>query len=178
MGSIHMRIAKIQPDPKDKLVIKIFNGTNEIFLRTKTIKEHVDWYNALTNTQKTCNEGRYHQFKTKASARLSAAPNFDGSQNGSIKSPSKPPSESGRMSLARGDDSLAYGFTGSMHERLNMRFFSKVFQPEAPLFQKMGSIWELEAQLQEVLSLLVPEANRSGNSLLKTYANQIAAITE
>ncbi len=65
-----------------------------------------------------------------------------------------------------------------MHERLNMRFFSKVFQPEAPLFQKMGSIWELEAQLQEVISLLVPEANRSGNPLLKTYANQIAAITE
>jgi len=42
----------------------------------------------------------------------------------------------------------------------------------------MGSIWELEAQLQEVISLLVPEANRSGNPLLKTYANQIAAITE
>jgi hypothetical protein len=59
-----------------------------------------------------------------------------------------------------------------------MRFLSKVFQPEAPLFQKLGSIWELEAQLQEVLSLLVPEANRSGNSLLKTYSNQIAAITE
>lgn len=79
MGSIHMRIAKIQPDPKDKLVIKIFNGTNEIYLRTKNIKEHVDWYNALTNTQKNCNEGRYHQFKTKASARLSAAPNLYGS---------------------------------------------------------------------------------------------------
>lgn len=50
MGSIHMRIAKIQPDPKDKLVIKIFNGTNEIYLRTKNIKEQVAWYNALTNT--------------------------------------------------------------------------------------------------------------------------------
>jgi hypothetical protein len=65
-----------------------------------------------------------------------------------------------------------------MHDRLNMRFFSRVFQPEAPLFQKMGSIWELEASLQEVISLLVPEANRSGNPLLKTYANQIASITD
>jgi hypothetical protein len=42
----------------------------------------------------------------------------------------------------------------------------------------MGSIWELEASLQEVISLLVPEANRSGNPLLKTYANQIASITD
>jgi hypothetical protein len=42
----------------------------------------------------------------------------------------------------------------------------------------MGSIWELEASLQEVISLLVPEANRSGNPLLKTYANQIAGITD
>lgn len=127
MGSIHMRIAKIQPDPKDKLVIKVFNGTNEIYLRTKNIKEQVDWYNALTNTQKNCNEGRYHQYKSKASARLSAGSNLYGSQNGSFKSPSKPPSENGRISVAAGDDSSAYGFTGSMHERLNMRFFSKVF---------------------------------------------------
>lgn len=85
MGSIHMRIAKISPDPKDKLVIRIFNGTSEIFLRTKNIKEHVDWYNALTSTQKHCNEGRYHQYKSKASARLSAAPSLGGgSHNGSF----------------------------------------------------------------------------------------------
>lgn len=64
-----------------------------------------------------------------------------------------------------------------MHERLNMRFFSKVFQPEAPLFQRMGSIWELEAKLQEVISLMIPEATRTGNPLLKNYANQIADIT-
>jgi hypothetical protein len=41
----------------------------------------------------------------------------------------------------------------------------------------MGSIWELEAKMQEVISLMVPEANRTGNPLLKSYANQIADIT-
>lgn len=78
------------------------------------------------------------------------------SQIGSIKSPSKPPSETGRQSVAAGDPSVSSDYYGtgntindggSMHERLNMRFFSKVFQPDAPLFQRMGSIWELEAQL-------------------------------
>ncbi len=64
-----------------------------------------------------------------------------------------------------------------MHERLNMRFFSKVFQPDAPLFLKMGTVWELEARLQEIISLMVPEASRSGNPLLKNYANQIADLT-
>jgi hypothetical protein len=65
-----------------------------------------------------------------------------------------------------------------MHERLNMRFFSKVFQPEAPLFQKMGSIWELEAKLKEIISIMLPEATRSGNLLLKNYATQVADITD
>jgi hypothetical protein len=50
MGSIHMRVAKIQPDPKDKLVIQVFNGTNELQLRAASIKEMVDWYNALMNS--------------------------------------------------------------------------------------------------------------------------------
>jgi hypothetical protein len=41
----------------------------------------------------------------------------------------------------------------------------------------MGTIWELEAKLQEVISLMIPEATRTGNPLLKNYANQIADIT-
>lgn len=66
----------------------------------------------------------------------------------------------------------------SWNERLNMRFFSKVFTPDSPLFTKMGEIWEVEAQLQEVLSLLIPAAERSGNPMLKNYANQIGDLTE
>lgn len=47
IGSIHMKIAKIEPDKKDKLLIQIFNGTNEIILKANTIKEMVEWTNAL-----------------------------------------------------------------------------------------------------------------------------------
>jgi hypothetical protein len=79
----------------------------------------------------------------------------------------------------RDDGSIFNGIGGSKwHDRLNMRFFSKVFTPDSPLFLKMGKIWELEAHLQEVLSLLIPEANRTNNHLLKNYANQVADITE
>ncbi len=48
VGSIHLKIAKFENVPKDPLQIQIFNGTNEILLRTTNIKEKVDWTNALT----------------------------------------------------------------------------------------------------------------------------------
>jgi hypothetical protein len=107
-GSIHMRIAKIQQDPKEKIVIKIFNGTNEIYLRAQNIGLALNWFNALTKASKSCNEGRYNHLKSKGTARMSAAPNLNGSYyaggggGGSIKSPSKPASESGRLSVAGG----------------------------------------------------------------------------
>lgn len=66
----------------------------------------------------------------------------------------------------------------SWQERLNMQFFSKVFTQDSPLVTKMAQYCELEAQLQEVLSLLIPEAERSGNPLIKNYANQVADITD
>jgi hypothetical protein len=59
LGQINMKIAKISTDPKDRLLITINNGTNEIFLRANSIKETVDWTNALLNCQKQCLEGRY-----------------------------------------------------------------------------------------------------------------------
>lgn len=46
-GSIHMKISKISGDQKDKLLIAINNGTNEVYLRANSIKEKVDWTNAL-----------------------------------------------------------------------------------------------------------------------------------
>jgi hypothetical protein len=54
-------------------------------LRANTIKDMVESTNALVNTQKQCNEGRYEQYKTKVT-------------KGAAGSPSKPPSESGRFS--------------------------------------------------------------------------------
>ena len=51
-------------------------------LRANTIKEMVEWSNALVNTQKLCNEGRYEQYKTKVT-------------KGAAGSPSKPPTEYG-----------------------------------------------------------------------------------
>jgi hypothetical protein len=47
-----MKVAKILPSPdkKDKLQMQIFNGTNEILLRASSIKEMVEWTNALINT--------------------------------------------------------------------------------------------------------------------------------
>jgi hypothetical protein len=44
-----MKIAKISSDPKDRLLILIFNGTNEVYLRATSIKEKVEWTNALLN---------------------------------------------------------------------------------------------------------------------------------
>ena len=60
-----MRIAKIQQDPKDRIVIKVFNGTNEIYLRAPNIGGALDWYNVLIKASKSCNEGRYNHLKSK-----------------------------------------------------------------------------------------------------------------
>jgi PH domain len=164
MGQIHMKVAKINPSPdkNDKLQMSIFNGTNEILFRTGTIKERVDWSNALATSQKHCIEGRYELYKTKGG------------------SPGKAPGDVPRASVVGGE---AYSPRGSVahsvqeednnvswHERLNMRFMSKVFSPDSPLFSKMGNIWDLEAKLTEVLSLLEPEAAKSGNKLIQNYA--------
>jgi hypothetical protein len=65
LGNIHMKIAKIQNDSKDRLLITVFNGTNEVYLRAPSIKIAVEWTNALINCQKQCLEGRYDQYKKK-----------------------------------------------------------------------------------------------------------------
>ena len=74
IGQIHMKVAKIQPDQKDKLLIQIFNGTNEILLRAQSIKDMVAWTNALINCQKQCLEGRYDQYKSKTKTAKSSSP--------------------------------------------------------------------------------------------------------
>ena len=74
IGSIHMKIATIQNDSKDRLLITIFNGTSEVYLRANSIKETVDWTNALINCQKQCLEGRYDQFKKKSTIQKGSTP--------------------------------------------------------------------------------------------------------
>jgi len=56
IGSVHLKIAKIASVAKDPLLININNGTNEITLRTVSIKEKVDWINALVKAQQMCME--------------------------------------------------------------------------------------------------------------------------
>jgi hypothetical protein len=66
LGQVHMQVAKVQPDKTDKLVMHIFNGTNEILLRAGSIKDMVEWTNALLTAQKKVNEDRYEHLKKKA----------------------------------------------------------------------------------------------------------------
>ncbi len=177
MGSIHMKVAKVYPDQADKLVLHLFNGTNEILLRASSIKENVQWYNALYNAQKQCNEGRYDHLKAKAKKSSPTKEEAESVRQSNAFSEGGFKQMGAAQSVSSVSDYYGGGLSSNMHDRLNMKFFSKVFHPEAPLFQRMGSIWELEAQLQEVISLLIPEATRSGNPLLKNYANHIADIT-
>jgi hypothetical protein len=76
-GCIHLAIAKIQNIPKDPLAIQLFNGTNEITIKAASIKEKVDWMNALIKCQQECMDGRYSKFKKKGS--------HNGSPNGKIE---------------------------------------------------------------------------------------------
>ena len=64
------------------------------------------------------------------------------------------------------------------HEALNMAFCSKMFKPDGPFFTRLGQIWELEAHVEELVSLMVPEASRTKNPLLIDYAHKICAASE
>ena len=64
-----------------------------------------------------------------------------------------------------------------MHEALNLKFCAKIFKPDSPFFQRLGQIWGLEANLEEVLSLMIPEANKTKNPLLIEYSERISSIS-
>lgn len=53
-----------------------------------------------------------------------------------------------------------------MMEALNLKFCAKIFKPDSPFFQRLASIWDLEADLEESLSLLIPEAQKTKNPML------------
>jgi hypothetical protein len=44
-----LKVAKISGVSKDNMQIQIFNGTSDIILKASSIKEKVDWQNALIN---------------------------------------------------------------------------------------------------------------------------------
>jgi len=64
------------------------------------------------------------------------------------------------------------------NEQLNLAFCTKVFNPESAFFKKLGHIWELEAELEELVSLIVPEAIRTKNLLLIDYADKISNVSQ
>jgi len=57
---------------------------------------------------------------------------------------------------------------------LNLAFVTKIFNPESTFYNKLGQIWELQAELDELLSLMVPEAAKSKNPLLVDFAEKIS----
>jgi hypothetical protein len=44
-------------------VIQLFNGTSEILLKCASIKEKVEWMNALVQNQQMTMEGRYEFYR-------------------------------------------------------------------------------------------------------------------
>ncbi len=59
-----------------------------------------------------------------------------------------------------------------------MAFCSKMFKPNGPFFNRLGQIWELQAQVEELVSLIIPEANRTKNPLIRDYAQKIGSYSE
>jgi hypothetical protein len=54
-----------------------------------------------------------------------------------------------------------------------MTFITKVFKPESSFFVNLGKIWELQAQLEELTSLIIPEATRTKNILIVDFSERI-----
>lgn len=51
LGAVHMSISNVAVNPKQPLQIIIHNGLSQIYLKAKTIKEKVDWVNALKESK-------------------------------------------------------------------------------------------------------------------------------
>ena len=51
-----------------------------------------------------------------------------------------------------------------------------MFKPESPFFNSLGKIWEVEAQLEELASLLIPESNKTKNPLIADYVDKICSV--
>lgn len=113
-------------------------------------------------------QGRYEHKKTRANeidddSTLAVQAPYNSNLNKSIVNK---PSGTQFNHHSAGSPSKA-----DVNEQLNLAFCTKVFNPEAPFFKKLGSIWDLQAQLDELLSLIGPEVQRSKNNLLINYTD-------
>ena len=59
------------------------------------------------------------------------------------------------------------------HVQLGLAFCTKIFKPEMPFFEKLARIWSVEAELEETVSLLLPQAKGTGNQLVIDYAQKV-----
>jgi len=58
-------------------------------------------------------------------------------------------------------------------EELSLKFCTRIFKPESTFFDRLGKIWELEAMIEELISLLVPEAQKSKVPIIVDYAEKL-----
>ena len=65
LGSVHLKVAKVSAVARDPLQICLFNGTNDVIFKAKTIKEKVAWQNALVDHIKKTNEGAFQYLNPK-----------------------------------------------------------------------------------------------------------------
>ena len=49
VGKLHMQISKILPSGQDEVEIKLHSGLVEVRLKAESIKQVIEWKNALTN---------------------------------------------------------------------------------------------------------------------------------
>ncbi len=115
-------------------------------------------------------EGRYDSYKRKGSQSPdSKKPRESFAQNKEYDSLfGINPSKQAEQSRAKPD----------WNEQLNMTFVTKVFKPESSFFVNLGKIWELQAQLEELTSLIIPEATRTKNILIVDFSEKILQCSQ
>ena len=123
--------------------------------------------NSIVHHQTMTMEGRYQSYKRKKS-----------NQNTPAKDDYK---DNVNLNDSRSDynrtSTIGAMTKTEMSEALNLKFCAKIFKPDSPFFLRLAQIWGLEADLEEVLSLIVPEANRTKNPLLIEYSERISSIS-
>lgn len=111
-----MEISTVAGNPKQPLQIIIHNGVSQIFLKAHTIKEKVDWMNALEESKKESNK-------------------FESSKI------EKQNTETG--------------------EKMNETLVTNIFSKFDPLYQKIGKVWSVQAEFEEVMSVMEPQLKQN-----------------
>lgn len=123
-------ISQVSVDSEKPLQIFIHNGVSVITLLAQTIKEKVDWVNAL-------NEGKE---ETKKFEKQKTEKNVT-----------------------------------EANEKLNDVLATNLFNKFDPLYTKIGKVWSVQAQFEEVMSLMEPELKK--NPRLKSNGQKLLELT-